>query len=86
MDKPISVGDLAMVVKPTLCCENPAHVGRIFKVHRIDLGPGCCLYCQSTVPSEYAAPNGAWYARVRLKRIPPLEELQTWRQTDETTA
>ena len=86
----IRVGDVVVVVGS--CCERlAAQEPRIGSVHTVeeieDSFPCYCEHCGFEgvernvyfVDSEYGAPL-QW-----LKRIPPLAELQTWRQTDETT-
>ena len=75
MSEPIKVGDLVAVVKPSVCCGNTNRVGYVFAVRKIDPAPGWCLYCHSTLPSEYGSDEG-WYSGTRLKRIPPLSELE----------
>jgi hypothetical protein len=79
MDKPISVGDLVMVVR--CCCV--AYLdgnGPIFRVHKIhSRGRGTvCTHCRAKLPLSDRATDTA-YVGVPLpwlKRIPPLEELE----------
>lgn len=89
MDKPIQVGDLVQVVLPRLCGCN-GKIGEIFFVIRFDTDErsGRCYDCGKRTFSAWTptVPLGDASIEVRrLKRIPPLDELQTFRQTDETT-
>lgn len=88
MSEPIKVGDLVMVMRNH--CNDHA-VGTIFQVRSL-LGDQFtyCPRCGSKghfgelAELEFSGFHNrmplSW-----LKRIPPLEELQTYRQTDETT-
>ena len=91
MDKPISVGDLVQVVRPRLrackCADGQAGLtlGRVFVVSAIrDNGTKCadCNVDLGTHRLAYGAGEGV-YELERLKRIPPLSELETAR-TEET--
>ena len=47
-DEPISVGDLVMVIKPTICCGYGGDMGRPFTVLAIagaEYGPSTCNQC-----------------------------------------
>lgn len=82
MDKPISVGDLVQVVKPPLCgC--PATVGMTRTVLAIKTVRACCPTCRAISGEarravlDGPAPWSKWViALERLKRIPPLDELE----------
>jgi hypothetical protein len=88
MDKPISVGDLVVVVRwaPCGCC-----LGLIGKVSRI-LAPRAlklCLQCNHEWPLGTLAPAvvGDYGVPVAwLKRIPPLDELESEKHDEEITA
>lgn len=90
-EKPIGVGDLVMVVR---CCCVWAVAGRpIFKVVEID--PGInengdlwqCEGCGKLMPPEpHAESDTTMHPVSWLKRIPPLEELDEVRQSDEVAA
>ena len=84
-DRPISVGDLVQVVKPRLCCGNSSAIGRVFVVGRISMGCYCST-CGFTPPLPCASvQDGVGKCEVeRLKRIPPLDELEGER-TEEST-
>lgn len=81
MDKPISVGDLVVVVKPPLC-PMPSHdyLGLHFIVRSL-FASAACMVC-----GEKHAPPGSISAEAdglpiafplyRLKRIPPLDDLR----------
>jgi hypothetical protein len=77
MDKPISVGDLVMVVRA--CCSRRVRP-LIFKVARIDEGTigGICVDCGAQMPTDsFGGPDGPVGQPVSwLKRIPPLSELE----------
>lgn len=92
VDRPIQAGDLVVTLKGCPKCDSG--LGRIFRVLEIRPprnGFFCCKACGSSpiyagglaAIRDYVADTAtpvAW-----LKRIPPLDELQTFRQTDETT-
>jgi hypothetical protein len=83
-DRPIQVGDLVLVVKPAPCCGVQNSFGP-YKVLAIDVSVGICGGCFGD--SEWNVPrarlsNGQNIPIVRLKRIPPLSELEGER-TDE---
>ena len=90
MDKPIQVGDLVMVVRWEHVCEKgyPSKLGHIFRVAAFERSFTYCPACLATVYSGDVAvrPDQYGCAVSWLKRIPPLEDLQTWRRTEETTA
>ena len=80
-DRPIQVGDLVQVIKPLFCCGDTSHCGRIFKVivFNTDLADTACQLCGGTAnPTANALFSGATigYDVRRLKRIPPLSELE----------
>ena len=89
MDKPIRVGDLVQVVRS--CCTGYLDAKTpIFTLAAIEnFPPAKCAWC------GFSLPDGAYGARKVgkcgfpidwLKRIPPLEELETVRTEDEVTA
>ena len=70
MDKPISVGDLVMVVRARECCGNDDAVGLVFRV--FDFKPD--FYCDrcGTQIIRSASMDGWWRAGLnRLKRLDP---------------
>ena len=73
-------GDLVQVVKPVPCCGRTTPMqGHIFKVTSIDVAiPGYrCNYCAVICPAEASAHGGEKPVDLsRLKRIPPLDELE----------
>lgn len=80
MSEPIGVGDLVMVVRDRVCCHNPAaQYGLTFRVLRFR-NTGCypCEDCGDMTPLTNAVGEGifAGYDVRRLKRIPPLGELE----------
>ena len=79
MNKPISVGDLVVVVKASRCtCSFPSTYGHVFVVRRIVSTKGICSACGALLPKELAAfdDDRIGYGVHRLRRIPPLEELE----------
>lgn len=92
MSEPIVPGDLVMVVKVSPCgCSQS--LGTIFRVKSIiPFWPAgwSCIGCNERHPldgpqAEDEA-DGTVAAVWRLKRIPPLAELQTERHTEEIEA
>ena len=90
-DRPIAVGDLVVVVKPTMCCGNRTRLGHIFRVNYLGPSPTKhlrCVYCANRervlvyVSPFQSVPTGDGYPLERLKRIPPLDELESTK-TDE---
>lgn len=85
MDKPISVGDLVQVVKSSPCCGNTIFLGVTFTVTGMAMSSHC-THCKSR--KEAVAVRGKSDGRLtdirRLKRIPPLSELEG-QHTQETT-
>ena len=73
------MGDWVQVVKPTLCCGAVTPMqGHIFLVTGFKQDSGYrCDFCNALVPDGTSAKGGANPVDVpRLKRIPPLEELE----------
>ena len=76
-DRPIQVGDLVMVVKAIPCCGTIGQwMGKIFTV--VAFAPTwTCAKCKKTTFATAAMIDSHWrQPLVRLKRIPPLEELE----------
>ena len=76
----IQVGDLVQVVKVRDCCPERTAWGLIFRVAEITGTEGLwrCCYCDKIEGKQPAAwdSNGGGAELYRLKRIPPLEELE----------
>lgn len=77
-DRPIQVGDLVIIVRPTVCCGNPRSVGRIFKILRVWTTGATCPCCQTRtsitgarMTSKTSQTGFATIALSRLKRIDP---------------
>jgi hypothetical protein len=82
-EKPISVGDLVMVVRPTVCGHG-CGMGLVFMVQRIDgAHPGDCGECDKYlgVLNWAASSGGRNYDIARLKRLPSIEELESTEET-----
>lgn len=76
-EKPITVGDLVMVIKPSPCCKNASDIGYIFEVKSIVTNSGHCEYCGKKDESLVAYSGLYPFRMYRLKRIPPLDELES---------
>lgn len=77
-DRPIQVGDLVIVTKPTACCGSDIGVGLIFRVAAIAKSHAQCLTCGYTHMNEEMRAfdeNACGALLPRLKRIPGLGEL-----------
>ena len=82
----IKVGDLVQVVRGVPCCGGFNKLGVTFKVVRfLTLSGRICGWCGVTTTRNNACGSGmvSGYDVARLKRIPPLEELEGER-TEET--
>ena len=88
MSEPIKVGDLVMVFKPNHCgCSRS--VGLVFRVKYIDRSKrsNWCVHCGHNYAAEDQANDGEFGAQLwRLKRIPPLSELESEKREDELHA
>ena len=94
-ERPIQVGDLVMVVRPSSVCGCPQGIGKIFRVSKLRpplSGFVTCWSCRrrhSCVTKIYAEGEGTGLKSVglhRLKRIPPLGELDDVPAKEELTA
>ena len=80
-DRQIRAGDLVFVTKPMPCCGYAAAVGKVTTVQKKipDGKPFVCESCNK----KFTTDGGMWWMladdrarhQQRLKRIPPLEEL-----------
>ena len=86
MDKPISVGDLVQVVKPRVCCGDASGLGKVFKVGGFHTGSFCMACGIVAVDVAEIAGDFRSCEISRLKRIPPLEELDDLKRDEEITA
>lgn len=91
MSEPIKVGDLVMVIKPKPCCGNgrPGYIFTILEFRMADANSVCC-HCDVPVTgihATHAAMTGNLGVDIRrLKRIPPLSELEGEKRKEELTA
>lgn len=85
----ISVGDLVQVIKPSTCCGYATSgIGEIFRVAVIRPRNGKCPNCGAW-PGDIKAMadhHQMGYDTTRLKRIPPLSELEGEKRDEEITA
>lgn len=91
MSEPIRVGDLVQIVKPMPCCGRLGkHYGDTFTVSEIITTRfvNACAYCGARYAGTYAVdPADDLAAEVRrLKRIPPLSELESTETKEELPA
>jgi hypothetical protein len=86
----IKVGDLVMVVRPTPCCNvSTGAEGLIFTVANFDDYFKQCKFCSAPFQVSETSAEGASVGAIRvsrLKRIPPLSELDDVKNTEELTA
>ena len=84
---PLKPGDLVIVVKPVPCCGNTGTVGKILTV--LDHKPADivrCVYCNYCGPGtdHVMVSDDTAKGANRLRRIPPLVELESKQQTEKT--
>jgi hypothetical protein len=83
----IKVGDLVVVNRPTECCRNPYALGFTFVVRDVVVHTGRCHHCKTRETKIVAGGHPLCDFNVsRLKRIPPLDELETTKHDEEITA
>lgn len=77
MSEPIKAGDLVVVVRPTPCCDDTSAIGHTFHVLAVRRRhQGCCCFCRVPRAATAAEDVDCHYDIDRLKRIPPLSELE----------
>lgn len=87
MSEPIKVGDLVQIVKPKPCCGGGT-LGFYFFVEAIEPSDGCCTDCGAFLFDKLAAlvPGEPGSVAVyRLRRVPPLSELEGERRDEKLT-
>ena len=76
----IKVGDLVVVVRPSICIGGNANIGHTFTVRKIDswLDGGPCKWCNRRHYGAFYAydDDGESFPLPRLKRIQPMSELE----------
>ena len=90
MEKPISVGDLVQIIRPRGCCPQHSKLGGVFTVTgvRSDRPLECC-YCKRLMDvahAEFSVFPDLWVEVSRLKRVPPLEELDNVKREETADA
>lgn len=77
-DRPIGVGDLVVIVRPTYCCGYAGKLGYIGNVTRAGLAPGLrgviCINCCTATGRDadvLEIDHEGYVDRSRLKRIDP---------------
>lgn len=89
-DRPIQAGDLVVVVKVKECCGG-GKLGNIFRVGYVGPSPTGnlrCVTCKTIFPVDVMAtevgfsPSKDGTPIHRLKRIPPLDELESTKDTE----
>lgn len=91
MEKPISVGDLVMVVRGHACTVSafgglPVRVGEIRAPYGKSWDCARCGGKKVAPTSPYVPHNGAALPLPWLKRIPPLDELEDVKRDETVTA
>ena len=88
MTEPIKVGDLVVVGPPRCCGSTTTEDGIIFHVTGLfENDDSNCVFCQSRRSGFLAVGWRGGYVRAnRLKRIPPLSELDDVKRDEEITA
>ena len=79
MDRPISVGDLVQVVRAGCPCPEieDTNIGKVFIVKALVFSYGKCADCGRSDPPCWCADDGIdLFPLRRLRRIPPLSELE----------
>jgi hypothetical protein len=79
MDKPISVGDLVVIVRLRECCPENTKLGLIYRVNSLRTAEYACHYCGKPHGGQWTVAWGEGNVGanvVRLKRIPPLSDLE----------
>lgn len=86
-ERPIQVGDLVCVVKPTNCCGNATAVGRHFVAVAVGPMRNVCVYCGAVADGPRATHEDGYGIKLnRLKRIPGPEELNLTSHDEQVTA
>ena len=90
MNRPIQVGDLVVIVKPPAGCRCVENLGVIFQVTAIRQGTNwrVCRNCESGSLGTGLVAEGFGRALglKRLKRTPPLSELESEKRYEEIAA
>ena len=74
----IATGDLVVVVEPSPCCGNLSSIGLVFKVQGVNSEPSRCIFCGFVSSYRVAVKESGIVCKIsRLKKIPPLSELET---------
>ena len=77
MSEQISVGDLVVVVRGTACCKYNNAIGSVFTVSKLSVSGSKCPKCGYISAPRICAETPDWVVSLsRLKRIPPLAELE----------
>lgn len=87
MSEPIKVGDLVMIIRGNKCCGRTDSLGVTFQVTEIRHHEGICKYCcahNSGLVADSVRPTVTYL--YKLKRIPPLSELDDVKRDEEITA
>jgi hypothetical protein len=74
----IKEGDLVMIVKPINCCGSSNSVGKIRTVIGVSKDISFCPYCHFVLPKALLVhlSSGSYVHLNRLKKIPPLSDLE----------
>jgi hypothetical protein len=88
MSKPIKAGDLVAIIKPTPCCARSDSIGKHFIVAGFQTGLEICRYCHESrqATTVKISDSRLLVDLARVKRIPPLDELEGEKRNKEITA
>lgn len=74
----IREGDLVIIFKPTICCNNSSGIGAIFAIKTIGHLNKRCPYCEIMERDVHLAIyDGGGCELTRLKKIPPISETES---------
>ena len=80
MSEPIKVGDMVVVVRGMPCCGHSTpmqgHIFRVAQIRERTMTRFPCLYCAAESDNPAALGGEKPVDLCRLKRIPPLSELE----------
>lgn len=84
----MKVGDLVVVVKPTLCCGNRKRLGAIFRITEFRDGSSLCHGCgrHSSQVDAMGFGGNHCFSLERLRVIPPLNELEAEKAVETVNA
>jgi hypothetical protein len=77
VSEPIRNGDLVQIVRPSPCCGGGDSIGHVFEAREVGGTHVRCAACgRRTMGPSAGDASGYYFPLTRLKRIPPLSELE----------